>query len=199
MGTGPGPEPRCGVDATRPRARRSAWRRMHPALTSKPQSHGLPSHVAAAASTLEGLVELLRARRERRHALIINDPQPVASADDVWASAAQLAIIGIFILLAGRGVLCRTPDPVADRCRLVIGMTFAPIVRVAGSASRVALDCGGPARDAAGGGGGDRDHAPVRAGRSNGSTARPRSPPASNRNSMCSIGRWPRCAICRTR
>ena len=47
----------------------------------------------------EGFVEFLRAQRERRHALIINDPQPVASTDDIWATTSQFAIIGIFVLL----------------------------------------------------------------------------------------------------
>ncbi len=76
-------------------------------------------------------MEFLRARRERRHALIINDPQPVASVDDVRASAAQLAIIGIFILLLGAVLYVARPILLPIVAAVVIGMTFAPIVRVA--------------------------------------------------------------------
>ena len=46
-------------------------------------------------------MEFLRARREQRHALIISDPKPVESVDDIWAGAAQMAVIGIFVLLLG--------------------------------------------------------------------------------------------------
>ena len=44
-------------------------------------------------------MDFMRARREKRFVPVINDPQPLASADDVWGSAAQMATVGIFILI----------------------------------------------------------------------------------------------------
>ncbi len=41
----------------------------------------------------------MRARREKRFVPVINDPQPLASAADFWGTAAQMATIGIFILI----------------------------------------------------------------------------------------------------
>ena len=44
-------------------------------------------------------MELLRAQRERTDALVINDPQPLASTAELWDSIAQMATVGIFVLL----------------------------------------------------------------------------------------------------
>ena len=74
-------------------------------------------------------MDFLRAQRERRHALIINDPQPVASADDFRASAAQLAIIGIFVLMFGAALYFARPILLPIVAAILIGMTFAPIVK----------------------------------------------------------------------
>jgi predicted PurR-regulated permease PerM len=76
-------------------------------------------------------VEFLRARREKRHALIISDPQPVADADDFRASAAQFAIIGIFIMMLGATLYFARPVLLPIVAAVVIGMTFAPIVKYA--------------------------------------------------------------------
>jgi predicted PurR-regulated permease PerM len=74
-------------------------------------------------------VEFLRAQREKRDALIIRDPQPFTSTADIWDSAAQMATVGIFILLL---VIC------LYFCRgflfpvlaaILIGTTFAPIIK----------------------------------------------------------------------
>lgn len=74
-------------------------------------------------------MELLRARREKRHALIINDPQPLTSAADVWGSASQLALIGIFVLLMGAVFYVARPILMPILAALVVAMTFAPIVK----------------------------------------------------------------------
>jgi predicted PurR-regulated permease PerM len=78
---------------------------------------------------VEDFVEFLRAQRERRDALVINDPQPFADVAEIWGTAAQMATVGIFVLLLvacfyfGRAILL----PVF--AALLIGNTFAPIVR----------------------------------------------------------------------
>jgi predicted PurR-regulated permease PerM len=74
-------------------------------------------------------VELLRARRERPQALIINDPQPLSSAADVWGSASQLSLIGIFLLLLGATFYFARPILLPVLAALVIAMTFAPIIK----------------------------------------------------------------------
>jgi predicted PurR-regulated permease PerM len=74
-------------------------------------------------------VEFLRAHRENRYAPVINDPQPLASIEDIWGSAAQVATVGIFFLLLvtclyfSRAILL----PVAAAA--LIALTFAPIIK----------------------------------------------------------------------
>jgi len=46
-------------------------------------------------------VEFLRAQHEKRFALVIRDAQPVADVGNIWASAAQLAVVGMFVLALG--------------------------------------------------------------------------------------------------
>ena len=73
-------------------------------------------------------MELLRARRERGFRLVLQDPQPIENVDDVWPWIAQVATIGIFLLLLvtalyfGRVLLL--PIVVA----VVVGQTLAPLV-----------------------------------------------------------------------
>jgi predicted PurR-regulated permease PerM len=74
-------------------------------------------------------VEFLRARRERRHALIINDPEPVRSVEDAWGWLARLATIGIFLLLLGAAVYVARPILLPILAALIIGMTLAPLVK----------------------------------------------------------------------
>jgi len=74
-------------------------------------------------------VEFLRAQREKRDALIINDPQPFANLADLWASAAQMATVGIFILfLVACLYFCR-PILLPVLAAVLIGTTFAPILK----------------------------------------------------------------------
>src|SRR5271167_931933 len=49
----------------------------------------------------EGFVDYIRARGEVRHALVISDPLPVDSVQNMWATAGQAATIGIFLILFG--------------------------------------------------------------------------------------------------
>jgi predicted PurR-regulated permease PerM len=74
---------------------------------------------------------MLRAQRAKRFRLALRDPQPVGPLPDVWASAARISTVGIFLLLFGAmlyfGRLLLLPVVVA----IVIGETFAPIVSAA--------------------------------------------------------------------
>jgi predicted PurR-regulated permease PerM len=75
-------------------------------------------------------VELLRARRENPYALVINDPRPLASVDDIWSSAAQLATIGIFVLLLGAAFYVCRPVLLPILAAMVIGTTLGPLVKL---------------------------------------------------------------------
>ena len=73
-------------------------------------------------------MEFLRAQREKRAALIINDPQPLASMADVWGSAAQMATVGIFALLLVTCLYFCRPILLPVLAAVLIGTTFAPII-----------------------------------------------------------------------
>ena len=63
--------------------------------------------------------------------LPVDDSKPVESVDDIWASAAQVATVGIFILLLGTALyLCR-PILLPVVAAVVIGTTLAPVVKAA--------------------------------------------------------------------
>jgi predicted PurR-regulated permease PerM len=74
-------------------------------------------------------VEFLRARREKRDAPVINDPQPFADVVDFWATAAQMATVGIFALLLITCLYFGRPILFPVLAALLIGTTFAPIIR----------------------------------------------------------------------
>jgi predicted PurR-regulated permease PerM len=74
-------------------------------------------------------VEFLRAQRERRNALTVKDPEPIASIEDIWTPAAQMATVGIFVLLLGAALYVGRPILLPVVAALVIGMTLAPIVK----------------------------------------------------------------------
>ena len=76
-------------------------------------------------------MEYLRARSERPHTLIINDPHPVASTDDIWATTSQFAIIGIFVLLLVAAFDVARPVLLPITAALLVGTTFGPIVKLA--------------------------------------------------------------------
>ncbi len=78
------------------------------------------------------MVRFIRVPRENKFSLTISDRQPLMSTAAIWSSLAQLATIGIFILLSGaflnfgRGLLL----PICAAA--VIGTTLFPIIRKAG-------------------------------------------------------------------
>jgi predicted PurR-regulated permease PerM len=74
-------------------------------------------------------VEFLRAQREKRNALTVKDPEPIASIEDIWTPAAQMATVGIFVLLLGAALYVGRPILLPVVAALVIGMTLAPIVK----------------------------------------------------------------------
>jgi predicted PurR-regulated permease PerM len=74
-------------------------------------------------------VEFFRAQREKRAALIINDPQPIASMADVWGSAAQMATVGIFVLVLVASLYFCRPILLPILAAVLIGTTFGPILK----------------------------------------------------------------------
>jgi predicted PurR-regulated permease PerM len=78
---------------------------------------------------VEGVVEFFRAQREKRDALIINDPHPLTSMDDIWGTAAQMAQVGIFVLLLIPCLYFSRAILLPVLAAVLIGTTFAPIIR----------------------------------------------------------------------
>jgi predicted PurR-regulated permease PerM len=76
-------------------------------------------------------VEFLRAQKEKRGALVINDPQPFASIADFRDSAAQMATVGIFVLLLVTCLYFCRPILLPVLAAVLIGTTFAPIIKLA--------------------------------------------------------------------
>src|SRR6266516_1554218 len=81
------------------------------------------------AGVLEVKVEFPRARREQGDALPVKDPEPVESAEDIWTPAAQMATVGIFVLLLGICLFFCRPLLLPVAAAMVVGTTFAPIVK----------------------------------------------------------------------
>jgi predicted PurR-regulated permease PerM len=78
---------------------------------------------------VEAKVELFRARRDQGDAPDVKDPEPVESIEDIWAPAAQVATVGIFVLLLGVCLYFSRPVLLPVAAALVVGMTLAPIVK----------------------------------------------------------------------
>ena len=76
-------------------------------------------------------MELFRARRGQGNAFSVKDPEPPESLQDVWTPAAQMATVGIFILLLGVCLLFARPLLLPVAAALVIGTTLAPLVKAA--------------------------------------------------------------------
>ena len=76
----------------------------------------------------EAEVEYIRARREVRHALVINDPQPV-SAGSLWMSAGQAANMGIFLILLGGFLYVGREILLPTLIAAVVAMTLAPLIK----------------------------------------------------------------------
>jgi len=76
-------------------------------------------------------VELLRTARERDNAPDRDDLALIENVDEVWASAAQMATIGIFVVVLGACLYFCRPILLPVFAGLVVGMTLAPIVKAA--------------------------------------------------------------------
>lgn len=76
-------------------------------------------------------LDYIRAAKERRLALDINDPQPVANSQDLWQSAGRAATIGIFLLLVGAVLYIGRAILLPIFAAAVVAMTLAPAVRFA--------------------------------------------------------------------
>src|SRR5262249_35487805 len=92
--------------AAKARARRSIGRGGRPAGPRGGQSGNGVGRIGAAGRTppagvLEVKVEFPRAHRDQGDALPAKDAEPVESTEDVWTPAAQIATVGIFVLLLG--------------------------------------------------------------------------------------------------
>lgn len=71
------------------------------------------------------------ANRKARETLIISDPQPVDSANSVWASAGHAALIGIFLLLFGVVLYLGRAILLPILAAAVLALTLAPLVKAA--------------------------------------------------------------------
>ena len=74
-------------------------------------------------------MEFPRARREQDDAFSVKNPEPVESVEDNWTPAAQVATVGIFVLLLGICLFFCRPLLLPVAAALVIGTTLAPIVK----------------------------------------------------------------------
>jgi predicted PurR-regulated permease PerM len=74
-------------------------------------------------------VEYIRAYRAARRALVISDPHPVDSVQNVWVSAGQAANIGIFFVLLGGFLYVGREILVPILIAAVVSMTLAPLIK----------------------------------------------------------------------
>jgi predicted PurR-regulated permease PerM len=75
-------------------------------------------------------VDLLRARREKDKVPPIKEPEePLASIEDIWSPAAQMATVGIFVILLAACLYLSRALVLPIVAALVIGTTLAPIVK----------------------------------------------------------------------
>ena len=72
-----------------------------------------------------------RANPEGRRVVVINDPQPVGSLDDVWSSAGSAAIIGIFLLLFGGFLYFGRAILLPIFAAAIVALTLGPMVKAA--------------------------------------------------------------------
>jgi predicted PurR-regulated permease PerM len=74
-------------------------------------------------------VEYIRAYRAARRAVVISDPQPVGSVQNLWVSAGQRANIGIFLLLLGGFLYVGRAILLPILIAAVLAMTLAPLIK----------------------------------------------------------------------
>ena len=68
-----------------------------------------------------------RAARQRRFLLAINDPKPVAEVSRVWRTTAQVATIGIFIILLIAALEMARPILLPAASAFVVTMMLGPL------------------------------------------------------------------------
>jgi len=74
-------------------------------------------------------VNYVRPNHEARHALIISEPQPIASVDGLWGSLSPAATIGIFLLLFGAFLYVGHALLLPIFAAAVVALTLAPLVK----------------------------------------------------------------------
>lgn len=74
-------------------------------------------------------MEFVRARREKRFVPVINDAQPLASVQDVWGNVAELATVGIFLLILITALHFAQAILLPVAAAALIAMTFAPVAK----------------------------------------------------------------------
>jgi len=74
-------------------------------------------------------VDFLRAQREKRFAFVIHDPKPVDSVNVIWSSMAQIATVGIFLLLFGALLFFGRPLLLPIVTAMIVATTLAPLVK----------------------------------------------------------------------
>jgi predicted PurR-regulated permease PerM len=74
-------------------------------------------------------VEYIRAYRAARRTLVISDPQPIGSVQNLWISAGQAANIGIFFLLLGGFLYVGREILLPILIAAVVAMTLAPLIK----------------------------------------------------------------------
>lgn len=77
------------------------------------------------------VLDYIRASREKRFALDIDDPQPLVDAQGLWQSAGRAATIGIFLLLVGGVLYVGRSILLPVFAAGVVALTLAPVVRFA--------------------------------------------------------------------
>ena len=73
----------------------------------------------------------IRTDREVRHALIIGDPRPLDSTNNVWVSVGHCAIVGIFLLLFGVFLYFGRAILLPILAAAVLALTLAPLIKAA--------------------------------------------------------------------
>jgi predicted PurR-regulated permease PerM len=76
-------------------------------------------------------VDDIPANHKARQPLIISDPLPVESANNVWVSASHAALIGIFLLLFGAVLYLGRAILLPVLAAAVLALTLAPLVKAA--------------------------------------------------------------------
>ena len=92
-------------------------------------ARGLSGRLGRTASAGNGaaLADIRQAVKQRRHFLAITDPQPVAHVSAVWQTAAQAAVIGIFLILFITALDLARAMLLPAASAFVIGLMLGPL------------------------------------------------------------------------